>query len=79
MIDELIPFMDCGCPPCLRSAAKNFIQIGEELAFVANHIHPEDVRPHRTPVELPHSARQLSASGLRAAAASVRGLADQLE
>ena len=79
MIEELIPLFDCGCPACLRSAARNMVAIGEELEQLVDNIRPSDVRAHRTPVELPVNVRQFSAAGFRATAGSIRRLADALE
>ena len=80
MLEELIPLLDCGCNACLRSAGDNFVQLGEELHWLVEHIRPEDVTEHhgRRPAESA-PIRNLSAAALRRLSGSLRMRAAALD
>ena len=79
MLENLIPLLDCGCPRCVESAGKGFVELGEELTYVATHIHPECVRPHTGGGEPVGPITDLSESTIRRLAGSLRMSAASLE
>ena len=82
MFDELIPLFDCGCPVCLRQGAENMKELGEELAWLVDHLDQRDVRPHRGPLPKATEATEdvsISAASIRRLSGSLRMNAAALE
>ncbi len=80
MLENLIPMLDCGCDGCLRSAGKNFVQLGEELQHLVDTMRAEDRTPHHGPrVESGAPIRHLTASAIRRLSGSLRMQAARVE
>jgi hypothetical protein len=84
MIENLVPFFECGCEQCLRRAAKGFRQLGEELEALLDltgspreHLGPAGRGPMPRDPDGPWCTA-FSAEGIRQSANAVRELAAEV-